>query len=101
MAYGMRVWNASGSLVWDTTTAADGCVIDLRTVPANTSATYTYPAMAGRTVAVRTIANQSFFVTGTNDPGDGGITTDTTLGYPRVIVASAGYARTFMVIADY
>lgn len=48
MPSGLQVWDAAGTLVFDTTTAGVGCVADT-VASATTSFVKDYPAFAGRT----------------------------------------------------
>lgn len=101
MTFGIALYDAAGSLIWDSNSALDGCAIDLRRIAAGASPVFTYPALAGRSVVVQFVESQTPFLLPSGDPGDGGVTTDTTLGYPRVTVASRGFDRTILVYADF
>lgn len=87
MTFGVQTFDASGGLVWDSSVAVGGIVADSRQVASGVSTTFTYPAYAGRTP----------FLIGLLDTTPASITVDTTLGYPRVSVASAGIARRFIL----
>lgn len=100
MAYGMQVFDSSGALVWDSSTVLGGCAIDYREIPVSTAVTYEYPAHAGRSVALQAVDGDNFQLLPTGTAGTYGVTVDTTLGYPRVTVASASFVRRFIVFAD-
>ena len=84
--FGVKVYDASGTQVFDSTTAVGGVVIDFRRFLPTDTGVFTYPEFAGYT---------PFFV---NVWGDGTIVLDTALGYPRVTVsASSNTGRTFLL----
>lgn len=99
MSFGMQLFDGSGSLVWDSTAVLGGCAIDLQTVAAGATPSFTYPAHAGRTAAVQPVRAE-WWSTARPSSSDFGVTVDTSLGYPRVTVASRPYNRTFLVYAD-
>ena len=83
------VRNSAGTITFDSRLATEACVLDVLTVAAGATGTYTYPLFPGRS-AVALMANG----------GTGwGITVDTVLGYPRVTLASAPFDRTIVVFA--
>lgn len=88
MTFGLAVRDATGALVWDSRTAPTGVVGDVRLVPANQSAVFTYPAFAGRVTHALNLFTD----------GDVGITVDTALGYPRVTVPSYPGERKVLVL---
>lgn len=89
MTFGIRTWDATGALVWDSLTVGSGVVADVRSVDADASATFTYPAFAGHTFSV-------IVITGF---GDVGITVDNALGYPRVNVPAYFAPRKLLMVA--
>ena len=89
MTFGLRTWDASGNLVFDSLTAGSGIVADVRLVDAGVSATFTYPDFAEHTISV--IVLSGF--------GELGITVDTALGYPRVIVPVYDEPRKLLITA--
>lgn len=90
MTYGLRVWDASANLVFDSDDAVGGMVADVKTYGPSDTDTLTYPTLAGFSVMVVPIFALYF--------GDFNVASDTTLGYPRVIVSAAGYTRQFLVV---
>lgn len=99
MSFGIQIFDTSGALVWDSTTVTDGCVIDVLTVSPGSTPTFEYPSLAGRSVSTQPIQGQTLGTLST-DGGDFGVTSDTSLGYPRVVCASSPVTRTFLVFAD-
>lgn len=77
--YGLQIFDGSGTLIFDSTTAAGGVVVDLKKFVASDSGTFTYPLFAGRAASL------------VGAPSDGSITMDTALGYPRVIVTTSAF----------
>lgn len=90
MASGMRVYNASGALVWDSTTVLGGIFMDVRDFGPSETATLTYADYAGSNVAVAplTPGGRSGF----------NATADTSLGYPRVQVGTSTASRRIAVM---
>lgn len=88
MAYGIQVFDASGALSWDSTTVVGGVVADYREYLAGTSGVLLYPDFAGRTV----------FLIPVLDSTTATVTVDTGLGYPRVTIVTATFARRFMLV---
>jgi hypothetical protein len=86
MAFGIRLRDAAGAVIWDTSTVAGGIVADVFDVAASTTMTKTYPDFAGSTCRVFCPAYLQI------EPS----TVDTALGYPRVNVGS-GFARQLIV----
>lgn len=92
MSFGVQVFDTAGTLVWDSRTVAGAVVADILSYSSGGSGTHTYPDFAGRSVDV-------IHLTWSGHGGQGaGITTDTSLGYPRVTVASRTFPRNFIVI---
>lgn len=89
MAYGVQIFNAGGSLLWDSSVAGSGIVADVLVLPAGGPWTYTYPDFAGRTVNIVALVYLGTTLA----------TVDTALGYPRVTVPNDANARTFLVVA--
>lgn len=87
MAFGLRVWDSGGTLLWDTNTAGGGIVADIFSVGSGSSFSKTYADFAGATCRVLCPAYFS----------SEGSTVDTALGYPRVNVA-AGLPRQLIVL---
>lgn len=90
----MQVFDAAGALVFDTLDAKGGVVVDFKAYASAATDTLTYPSFSGRAVSVLPM-------TGYYPPDpttDFGVTTDTSLGYPRVTVASRTFARSFIVM---
>jgi hypothetical protein len=90
MACGVQILDASGVLIWDSTTVVGGVFIDTRSFSSTTTATLTYPALAGLTPSVTPHTPQ----------GTAGVTVDTSLGYPRVTVATGPRTRNFSVMVE-
>lgn len=89
MTYGLKLWDASGNVTFDSTLAAGGVPIALHTVASGASPVYSWPSLAGRTIKGLTFAGNyaSQF------------TIDYALGYPRIsYAAQGGVARTTLVI---
>lgn len=101
MSFGLAIYDSSQNLVWQTPDAFDGVVIGIHDVPTNTTPTFTYPSLAGRSVFFYTINSE--YNPGVNtDIGDYDVSSDTALGYPRVTVTAAkDYKRTLVVMADH
>jgi hypothetical protein len=88
VSYGLQIYNASGGLVYDSTTAPAGVVANVLTVAASSAPTYTFPAFAGYTLRL---------VYTNGGAGLWGYTVDYALGYPRVVFSSAGGSREFLL----
>lgn len=87
-AFGVKTYDASGNLMFDSTTAAGGIAIDYREYGPSDSATLIYPDYAGHAAFLMHIF-----------PSRQTVTLDTSLGYPRVTVSGgAGGARRFLVM---
>lgn len=89
----MRVYDGSGGLVFDTSTAGGGVVVDFKSYAGGSSDTLTYPSFAGKSVSVLSMNGYQ-----PEESDDFGVTTDTSLGYPRVTVASRSFDRSFIVM---
>lgn len=87
MSYGLQAFDASGALMWDSSTVNGGVSIDYQEVASAATGTFTYPALAGRTPFITTIF----------DAPTGSIVVDTALGYPRVTVSAVSFLRRFIV----
>lgn len=85
MAYGLQINDASGTLVWDSTTVNGGLVIDCREFASGVSGgTFSYSSWAGHTA----------FILTNNDPAL--VSLSTSAGFPVVTVAdSATIYRSF------
>lgn len=90
MSFGVQIWNSAGVSVYDSSAAVGGVIADVKTYAAGATATLTYPAYPGRSVEIIPLISG-------NDTANYNVTTDTTLGYPRVTVASSGAIRKFAV----
>lgn len=88
MTYGIQTFDAAGTLLWDSSTAAAGVVADVQNVAGGASATFTYPDFAGRSAAALVLLGF----------GNTGVTADTALGYPRVTVPNYPDPRTVLVL---
>lgn len=84
MTFGLQSFDASGALIFDSSTAAGGVVIDYREFSPTDTGTFTYSAYAGLTPILISLGS----------PQDT-IVLDTSLGYPRVTVAAGGSDRRF------
>lgn len=89
MPAGLQIYDSSGNLRFDSTTAKGGVFIDSMVFSPGSSGVLTFPDYAGATPL---IVDQSRAL---QDPE---ITTDTTLGYPRITVPSKAEERAFLVI---
>lgn len=87
MTYGIQTFDAGGNLIWDSNTAGSGIIADVRTVAGGVATSYTYPDFAGRSCGAIVLEGL----------GDTGVTSDTALGYPRVIVPDYPDPRTILV----
>lgn len=90
MTWGLRLWDGSGALTFDSDLVTGAAVVDVLNYAGGDTDTLTYPEHAGRSVMVVPI-NAEFFI-------DFGVTSDTSLGYPRVTVATGGGQRFFIVV---
>lgn len=88
MAFGIRVFNSAGTVVWDSTTAGGGIIVGVEAVAASTAPVFTYAAFPGRSAKVMSSTVGK----------DTGVTVDYALGYPRVTLASRAYARNIIVM---
>lgn len=91
MAYGIQLFNDSGTIMWDSTTAPGGVIADILTYGASNSDTKTYPVFAGRGVLLVSVAEWA----NSDVPG---VTADVALGYPRVSIATSSQTRKFLVV---
>lgn len=89
MPSGIQVFDSSGNQVFDSNTAKGGVIAGHYTYAAGSTDTLTYPDFAGRSVLINVIYS---------DPAGAGVTTDTSLGYPRVTVSASGSERMFQVM---
>lgn len=99
MSYGLRTWDASGNLLFDSTAAVGGVVIDVQSLASGASGTFTYPALAGRAVKTQMLVG-NWQINAKPAAPDFGVSSDTSLGYPRVVCASRSFKRTVLVWAD-
>lgn len=88
MSFGVRAFDATGRVIWDSSAAAAGVVADVRVVAAGDALTTTYPDFAGRPCAALVLYGF----------GDTGVTVDTLLGYPRVVIPSYPDPRRVLVL---
>ena len=90
MSFGLRLWDSNSNLVFDSDALAGGMVVDVRTYASGESATLTYPSLAGLNVMVVPLIAYYF--------AQFNVTSDTSLGYPRVTVSPGTSTRTFLVV---
>lgn len=91
MPQGVIINNSSGGTIFDSTLIKGGTIAGTYTYAHGVSATLTYPEFAGRTVKINVLSA---------NPSGHGVTTDTSLGYPRVTVSTngGGVPRIFQVM---
>lgn len=89
MPAGLQIYDSSGNLRFDSTTAKGGVFIDSMVFAPGSSGVLTFPDYAGATPLV---IDQSRTL---QDPE---ITTDITLGYPRITVPAKAEERAFLVV---
>lgn len=87
----LTIYDTSGNPVWDTDSVAGGIIADVKTFDGASTATLTYPTYAGRQVVIIPVMSWS-------SASASNVTADTTLGYPRVVVGTAGATRRFAVM---
>ena len=87
MTLGIQTFDSSGNLLWDSNVSGSGVAADIQTVAGGASAIFTYPDFTGRDCGAVVLMGL----------GDTGVTSDTTLGYPRVIVPAYPDPRTILV----
>ena len=92
MTFGLKVYDASAALIYDSTVAVGGVVVDVQSFGVGASGTLTYPAFSGYSAIVIT---RDVGTTGQMNSA----VVDYGLGYPRVTVSAVGYSRTFIVVA--
>lgn len=85
MAYGLKIWDASSSVIFDSSTQLGGWVAGV-VVGTTSSFSVSYPDFAGRA---------GFTVV--SGPG-GDVTWDYTLGYPRVTIPGYAYAGSYRTV---
>lgn len=95
MAYGLRTYNSSGNMTFDSEQLYKGGVIVDWVTSTGSSQVRTYPGFAGRT-------NAGFFIISGYMSGQSLPVWDYTLGYPRVTIPAHGnnywgYPYTFEV----
>jgi hypothetical protein len=83
------VRNSAGTITFDSRLATEACVLDVLTVAAGATGTYTYPLFPGRSAVTLLAYTQVGW----------GVTVDTALGYPRVTVSTLPFDRTIVVFA--
>lgn len=91
MSQGLQVWNAAGTLVFDSDAALGGCVIEAYREGASAT-TRSYPSFAGRTVLVIFGSGVASVVP----------TISYAAGYPQVTFGAyfdATFAATYLVLA--
>jgi hypothetical protein len=91
VSYGLKVYDAAGALIWDSTAVVGGIIADCREFASGESGVFTYPAYAGRAA----------FLLRDYDTIPASITVDTTLGYPRVTVAAEAVSWRRFMLAVY
>lgn len=89
MPAGLQIYDSSGNLRFDSTTAKGGVFVDSMIFAPGSSGVLTFPDFAGATPLVM---DQSRTL---QDPE---ITVDTLLGYPRVTVPVKSEERSFLVV---
>jgi hypothetical protein len=90
MAFGLKVFDGSGNVTFDSTVAVGFVPIGVFNIAGGASGfTNTYPALAGRTPVVIPFDAGTYGLTN--------VTTDVSLGYPRLTVTTASGRRLFML----
>lgn len=86
---GIKLWNTSGALVFDSTTVIGGICLGFFTV-ASGGSTYTFPSIAGATGVALTAGS-----------GNNGVlyTSDNSLGYLRFVFNALTVGMTFVLFA--
>ena len=88
--FGMQLFKDDGATVmWDSRTVVGGVVADVISLSASGAGTFTYPIFAGRGVMV---------VNGYGGSTLDTVTTDTSLGYPRVVISNGLAPRKYIVV---
>lgn len=87
MSYGIQVFSASSALIWDSSTAGSGVVVDVFSVAAFATEVRDYPAFAGRAAGAVVLSHL-----GSTVP-----TMDYFLGHPRVTVPTDSEGRMVLV----
>ena len=88
MPAGLQIFDASGNLRFDSTTAKGGVFVDSAVFAPGASGLLSFPDYVGATAI---LVDQGRT---TDDPG---ITVDTSLGYPRISVPARDEQRSFAV----
>ena len=91
MTTGLRVWDAAGTLTFDSNAPSIGICMGVYTYAANASATLTFPELAGRSMIVRYVLGGRV---------QGFTTVDYALGYPRINVPAQPSVRVFSAWAQ-
>lgn len=88
MTFGVQVFDASSTLVWDSTTVVGGIPADVRFYAAGASgATLSYPQFAGMSAFILDGSQATAFVS-----------LDTSAGYPVVTVSSPSVDMVFLLM---
>lgn len=87
----LQIFRSNGTLAWDSRSAPGGVLVKAKTYAAGESETLTFPDYAGATPVVVVSAFSGVKAATT------GVSVDTSLGYPRVIVSSATSTRLLFV----
>ena len=94
MDYGLRVWDGTGQLTFDSTDQGGGVVAGYYTFAAGASGFLSFPLFTGAGVDTIPVASSS----GGLSSADDGVATSVASGYPTVLVSSRGFPRAFLVI---
>jgi hypothetical protein len=97
VTYGLKVWDQTGQLTFDSTQAQAGCLVEVLQVYFSSLVVRNYPDFAGHTVSVVNLVGESNMTAY--------ITIDYAQGFPRVTFQSVyspstTYAYQFMVLAQ-
>ena len=89
MPAGLRVRDAFGNVVWDSTTVVGGIFADVREFPSSATGVIQYPEFAGAQVDV---------VHDNSIPGGANVTVSAPSGVPTVTIGAASGPRRFRVL---
>jgi hypothetical protein len=87
MTVGLRVKDEGANVVWDTSSAVGGVVVDSREILPNGTGIFVYPDFTFRAP----------FLINVLDVTPATVTVDSSLGYPRVTVTATSVVRRFTV----
>ncbi len=96
MSFGIRCWDSSGVMTFDSLSAVGGVTVDIvstqGSLSVSSTVTRTYPEHAGRTIEVVDVSGWNF------EPVTWSASSDYALGHPRVVFTLPAGGRWFLFV---